>query len=81
MYQVYPKYLAEAPPILPHHGDLKSLQTLIESRLMPNASEAEIKLAIIKSVESNSDSMTSYVSDIAHSLKTQLSDLFFNLEV
>ncbi len=48
---------------------------------MPNASEAEIKLAIIKSVESNSDSMTSYVSDIAHSLKTQLSDLFFNLEV
>ena len=48
---------------------------------MPNASEEEIKLAVVKSVETNSDSMTSYVSDIAHSLKTQLSDMFFNLEV
>ena len=80
-YAMFRYLCVSAPPILPHHGDLKSLQTLIESRLMPNASEAEIKLAIIKSVESNSDSMTSYVSDIAHSLKTQLSDLFFNLEV
>ncbi len=80
-YAMFRYLCVSDPPILPHYGDLKSLQNHIESRLMPNASEADIKLAIIKSVESNSDSMTSYVSDIAHSLKTQLSDLFFNLEV
>lgn len=80
-YAMFRYLCVSEPMILPHHGDLRSLQNHIETRLMPNASEEEIKLAVVKSVETNSDSMTSYVSDIAHSLKTQLGDMFFYLEV
>jgi len=76
------RYLALCnPPIHPHDGDLKSIQNHINSRLMPNATEEEVKVAIVKSVDSNSDSWKSTISDYAHSMKTNLGGLFFNMEL
>jgi hypothetical protein len=69
------------PGIHPHAGDLKTLQTHIENRLMPSASEEEVKVAIVKSVNSNSDSWKSSISDMAHSLHTNITDMLFNLEL
>jgi phosphatidylinositol kinase/protein kinase (PI-3 family) len=75
------RYLAAAePPIYPHSGDLKKIQEHINLRLMPNATEEEVKVAIVKSVNSNSDSWKSSISDYAHSMKTNLTGLF-NMEL
>jgi len=76
------RYLAVSNPgIYPHSGDLKTLQTHIENRLMPSASEEEVKVAIVKSLNSNSDSWKSSISDMAHSLHTNLTGMLFNLEL
>jgi len=76
------RYLAVAvPPVYPHTGDLKAIQDHIDSRLMPNASEAGVKLAIIKSVDSNSNSWNSSISDLTHSLGSSIGGLLFNLEL
>ena len=75
------RYLAAAePPIYPHSGDLKKIQEHINLRLMPNATEEEVKVAIVKSVNSNSDSWKSSISDYAHAMKTNLTGLF-NMEL
>ena len=47
---------------------------------MPNATEEEVKVAIVKSVNSNSDSWKSSISDYAHAMKTNLTGLF-NMEL
>lgn len=76
------RYLATAdPPIYPHGGDLKRIQDHITNRLMPNASEEQVKVAIVKSVDSNSDSWKSSISDMAHSMKTNITGLLFNIEL
>lgn len=76
------RYLAvTSPPIYPHAGDLKTLQDHMNQRLMPNATDDEVKVAIVKSVDSNSDSWKSSISDMAHSVKTNITGLFFNLEL
>jgi len=76
------RYLpVSSPPIYPHSGDLKALQTHINSRLMPNSTDEEVKVAIIKSVNSNSDSWKSSISDLSHGVKTSIQGLFFNLEL
>jgi hypothetical protein len=76
------RYLALSnPPIYPHTGDLKALQKHIDARLMPLHSEEEMKLAIVKSVDSNSDSWNSSLSDMTHSIKTSLTGLIFHMEL
>ena len=76
------RYLATAdPPIYPHGGDLKGLQEHVNRRLMPNASEEAMKVAIVKSVDSNSDSWKSSLSDMAHSVKTNITGLIFNMDL
>lgn len=76
------RYLAVATPdIYPHNGDLKALQDHINSRLMPNSTDEEVKVAILKSVDSNSDSWKSSISDLSHNVKTSLTGLLFNLEL
>lgn len=83
-YFWYPmfRYLATAdPPIYPHGGDLKRIQEHINSRLMPNASEDQVKVAIVRSVDSNSDSWKSSISDMAHSMKTNITGMLFNIEL
>ena len=61
------RYLpVSTPPIYPHSGDLKALQTHVNSRLMPNSTDEQVKVAIIKSVDSNSDSWKSSISDLSH---------------
>ncbi len=76
------RYLSvSSPPIYPHGGDLKTLQNHIDQRLMPNATDEEVNVAIVKSVDSNSDSWKSSISDMAHSVKTNISGLFFDLEL
>ena len=76
------RYLpVSTPPIYPHSGDLKALQTHVNSRLMPNSTDEQVKVAIIKSVDSNSDSWKSSISDLSHGVKTSLQGLFFNLEL
>ena len=76
------RYLAVSnPPIYPHHGELKELQDHINSRLMPNSTDEEVKVAIVKSVDSNSDSWKSSISDLTHGVKTSIQGLLFNLEL
>ena len=80
-YAVF-RYLAVAvPPIYPHTGDVKAIQEHIDKRLMPSASDAGVKLAIIKSVDSNSNSWNSSFSDFTHTVRTSLGGLLFNLEI
>ena len=76
------RYLAvSSPPISPHHGELKDLQDHMNSRLMPNSTDEEVKVAIVKSVDSNSDSWKSSISDLTHGVKTSIQGLLFNLEL
>ena len=70
-----------SPSIQPHGGDLKTLQLHIDNRLMPNATDEEVKVAIVKSVNSNSDSWQSSISDMAHCVKTNITGMLFNLEL
>lgn len=76
------RYLAVSlPPIYPHHGDLKAIQTHIDKRLMPDFTEEQVKVAIVNSVNSNSDSWKSSISDITHSVRTSIQGLLFNIEI
>ena len=70
-----------SPSVYPHGGDLKTLQMHIDNRLMVNATDEEVKVAIVKSVNSNSDSWQSSISDMAHSVKTNITGMLFNLEL
>jgi len=69
------------PPIYPHSGDLKELQKHVDTRLMPNSTDEQMKVAIVKSVETNSDSWNSSISDMSHSIKTTISGLMFQLDL
>lgn len=69
------------PPIYPHSSDLKALQKHIDARLMPLHTEEEMKLAIVKSLDSNSDSWNSSLSDMTHTIKTSLTGLMFHMEL
>ena len=80
-YSMFRYLSVSSPAICPHGGDLKTLQEHIDQRLMPNATDEEVKVAIVKSVNSNSDSWKSSISDMAHTVKTNISGLFFNLEL
>jgi len=76
------RYLAVAQPhIHPHAGDIATIQKHVDLRLMPNATDEEVKVAIVKSVDSNSDSWKSSISDMAHAVKTNISGLIFNMEL
>lgn len=80
-YVLFRYLVMSKPDIYPHAADLKTLQTHVENRLMPSASEEDVKVAIVKSVNSNSDSWKSSISDMAHSLHTNVAGMFFNLEL
>ena len=64
------------PPILPYHGELQKLQSHVDKRLMPTASYEEVRVAIVKSVNSNSNSWQSSISDMAHSLLYNMTGVF-----
>lgn len=78
-YFWYPllRYLCVSdPPIISYHGELQKLQHHIDKRLMPTASYEEVRVAIVKSVNSNSNSWKSSLSDIAHSFLYNMTGVF-----
>ncbi len=71
-YPLFEHLTTADPPIYLHHGDLKGVQAHLESRLMPDASEEDVAVAITAIVEKNSDRGIAGVFDSFHWLKSSM---------
>ena len=69
------------PPIDPHHRKFDSIELHIEKRLMPEATDEVVSMAIIDIVEKNSGSRVAGWVDSIHTLKSSIEDLIFSIKI
>lgn len=76
------RYLSSVePPIEPHYRKMDSIELHIEKRLMPEATEEVVSMAIIDIVEKNSGSRIAGWVDSIHTIKSSIEDLIFSIKI
>ena len=80
-YALFRYLSAVDPPIDPHHRKFDSIELHIEKRLMPEATDEVVSMAIIDIVEKNSGSRVAGWVDSIHTLKSSIEDLIFSIKI